>query len=252
VDATVIDERGAGDKSLPTSCGRLCCAANVRTKVRALLAAVTSTWWFAVEAPAQRDADAAQKSPLVAQAIDAWVRDYERGRLGPKNILRGGMGLQPGYVALARAADFVGPRDGDRLTHLDMLQKLLQYAESHPSTELAEAVLGLSATGLEAAFLDPESLLLRDLGHSSLLRMDHQGAWFLVLRAAAGERVPLLGELRPEDSGADGLAVGPARRVAALRLLGQKALPVFRSTIEAALVDPDPRVRLGAVEAMEL
>ncbi|MBL8730193.1 MAG: VWA domain-containing protein [Planctomycetes bacterium] len=224
----------------------------MRIQFRVLLCGAATTLWLAAGAPAQRGADAAETARLVARAIDAWVGDYERGRLGPQGILRSGSGLQPGYVAFARAAELVEAHDGDRLTHLDLLQKLLLYAERHPSTELADAVLGLSATGLEAAFLDHESLLLRDLGHASLLRMDHQGAWFLVLRAAAGERVPLFGELQPEDRGAEGLAVGPARRVAALRLLGQKALPVFRSTIEAALVDPDPRVRLGAVEAMEL
>jgi hypothetical protein len=224
----------------------------VRMRIRVLGWGVAGGLLLAGGTPAQRNAEPGPRAAAVAQAIDAWVHDYERGRLGPKNILRSGTGLQPAYVSLARAAGFVDEQDGDRLTHLDVLQKLLLFAEQQPSTELADAVLGVSATGLEAAFLDPESLLLRDLGHNSLLRVDHQGAWFLVLRAAAGERVPLLGELRPEDRGTDGLAVGPARRVAALRLLGQKALPVFRSTIEAALVDPDPRVRLGAVEAMDL
>jgi Mg-chelatase subunit ChlD len=180
------------------------------------------------------------------------VRDYERGRLGPHAVLRSGIGLQPAYAELARRAGFVAARDLDRLTHWDVLQQLLQWAERHPSTAVAEALLDLAATGLEAAFLDHEALRLRDLGWFALLRTDHQGTWFLLLRAAAGERVPLLGALRPEAAGENGLAVGPGRRVAALRLLGQRALPVFRSTIEAALVDPDPRVRLGAVEALEL
>jgi hypothetical protein len=68
-----------------------------------------------------------------------------------------------------------------------------------------------------------------------------------VLRAAAGERV--LGE-QQEAPDAHGLAVGPARRVAALRLIGSKGLPVFRGTLEAALGDADPRVRLAAAESM--
>jgi hypothetical protein len=221
---------------------------NVRTSIRGVALALL----LAGAAPAQRGADAAEVGAQVVRALRSWVHDYERGRLHAKGVLRSGIGLQPGYVVHARAGGYVGEHDAGRLTHLDMLQKLLQHAEAQPSTELADAVLGLAATGLEDAFLDHEALLLRDLGHSSLLRIDHQGAWFLILRAAAGERVPLLGELRPEESGDEGLAVGPARRVAALRLLGQKALPVFRSTMEAALVDPDPRVRLGAVEAMDL
>ncbi|MEO6597852.1 MAG: hypothetical protein ABIP94_24165, partial [Planctomycetota bacterium] len=204
--------------------------------------------------PAQVAARDAEESNAIAQAITLWVRDFERCRIGPKGVLRGGAGLQPAYVAAAVRAKRLTESDMERLTHLDALQKLLYFAETHPSTELADAVLGLAATGLETAFLDHDALELRELGHWSLMRMDHQGAWFLVLRAAAGEQVPVfLDARRPaEDKGEDGLAVGPARRVAALRLLGMKALPVFRSTIEAALTDPDPRVRLSAAEAIEM
>jgi hypothetical protein len=85
------------------------------------------------------------------------------------------------------------------------------------------------------------------------MRTDHQGGWFLILRAAAGDRIPVLGELLPPpdpEPGADGTTAGPARRVAALQLIGRKNLPVFRSTLEAALVDADPRVRLAAAEAL--
>lgn len=196
----------------------------------------------------------ADESAAVAQAINEWVRDFERGRIGPKGQLHNGAGLQPAYVASAKRARRIAEADLDGLTHLDVLQKLLYFAETHPSTDLADAVLGLAATGLETAFLDHEALELRELGHWSLMRMDHQGAWFLVLRAAAGEQVPVFRDLRApvEDKGEDGVAVGPARRVAALRLLGMKALPVFRSTLEAALGDADPRVRLAAAEAIEM
>lgn len=201
-----------------------------------------------LQAPAAaQDAAAEDPGPLVAQAIGEWVDGYERARLGPRGQLRGGSNLQPAYVATARKAGFVTKNDEDRVTHLDMLQKLLFFAESHPSAALGDAVLRLAAVGLEGAFLDQDSLQLREAGHWSLMRMDHQGAWFVVLRAAAGERVPVLADARAdEDQGVEGIA----RRVAALRLLGAKALPVFRSTIEAALGDADPRVRLSAAEAM--
>lgn len=203
--------------------------------------------------PAQRPPDAADTSALVASAIRAWVDDYERGRLAPGGVLRSGAGLQPAYVAYARRAGFVGARDEDRLSHLDVLQKLLVHAEREPTTDVADALLALAATGLEGAFLDHEALRLRDLGWFALLRTEHRGAWYLILRAAAGERVPLFGgdEAEPEPA-ENGVAVGPARRVAALRLCGQRGLPVFRSTIENALFDEDPRVRLGAVEALDL
>lgn len=194
----------------------------------------------------------AEQSALVAAAIREWVADFEKGRLGAKGTLRRGADLQPKYVAPARRAGRLGGDDEERITHLDALQKLLFHAERYPSPELADAVLGVASVGLEAAFLDLTALELRELGHWSLMRMDQQAVWFLILRAAAGERVPVLSEMREAEvgKGEDGVAVGPARRVAALQLIGRKNWPIFRSTLEAAFTDVDPRVRLAAAEAM--
>ncbi|MBL8753821.1 MAG: VWA domain-containing protein [Planctomycetes bacterium] len=196
-----------------------------------------------------------QQATAIAQALDAWVADYEKGELAAKNTIRRGDHLQPTYVAHARRAGKLGEHDEERITHLDALQKLLFHAEKHPSAALAEAVLGVAAIGFETSFLDVQAHELRELGHWTLMRMDHQGAWFVVLRTAAGERVPVLDDLRREG-GADAepdadVVVGPSRRVAALQLLGRKNWAVFRSTLEAALVDPEPRVRLAAAEALQ-
>ncbi|MBP8302201.1 MAG: HEAT repeat domain-containing protein, partial [Planctomycetes bacterium] len=200
-----------------------------------------------------QDAPSPEAVAYVARAIGEWALDFERERLAPTGTLQSGSGLQPLYVGSSRRAGMVGANDEGRLTHLDMLQKLLFFAEAHPSTELADAVLGIAAARLETSFLDLAALQLREIGHWSLMRMDHQGAWYLVMRAAAGERVPLLAVGREEQEEPDekGLVVGPGRRVAALRLLGMKGLPVFRSTIEAALRDTDARVRLAAAEALD-
>ena len=210
-------------------------------------------WLLVCTLHAQATDPSPMEAGFAAQALRSWVADFERARLGPNGQLQKGTGLQPDYCAELRRAGLLGPDDEGRLTHLDVLQKLLYFAETHPSTDLADAVLAVASAGLENAFLDHQALQIRELGHWSLMRMDHQGAWFLVLRAAAGERVPLFSALRKqeEDKGENGLAVGPARRVAALRLLGMKALPVFRSTLEAALHDADPRVRLATAEALE-
>ncbi len=203
-------------------------------------------------APAQQAAGG-DPAADAARAIRLWTADYEAGRLGPHGLLHRGANLQPSYVAAARRAGVVEDRDQDRLTHLDELQKLLYVAESRATADLADAVLGVCASGLDGAFLAPESLELREIGHWSMMRTESQNAWFVVLRAAAGERAPLLADLQPraEAVNGDGLVVGPARRVAALRLLGMRGLPVFRSTIEAALGDEEPRVRLAAAEAIE-
>jgi hypothetical protein len=189
----------------------------------------------------------------VVQAIHAWAQAFEQGRLGTTGVLRGEAGLQPRYATYARRAGLLLERDEGRLTHLDMLQKLLFFAEKQPTVAIADAVLDIAAARLENSFLDHEALQLRELGHWALMRMEDRGVWFFVLRAAAGESVLLGAAERPAPAvAANGLLVGPGRRVAALRLLGQKGLPVFRSTIEGALVDADPRVRLAAAEALDL
>jgi len=110
---------------------------------------------------------------------------------------------------------------------------------------VGDALLDLAAVGIEKSLFDADARTLRDLGRSALLRIEHRGVWFLILRAAAGEQLPLLAALRP-----GGERVPVARRAAALELLGQRALPVFRGVIESCTVDLDPRVRLAAVEAL--
>jgi hypothetical protein len=225
----------------------------VRRSLKTLTLAVT-----AASAVAQFDSMAERElQRLVAASARSWLADYEAGRLSPKGVLREEARLQPGYVRDAARGGFVGERDPGRLTHLDVLQKMLFYGEKHPTEEIAGVLLDLAATGVEGAFLDREAFELREIGHWALMRMEHRGAWFMILRAAAGERVPVLDEVRQRAArrkqrpgSKDAVTEGPARRVAALRLLGQRGLPVFRSTLEAALVDEDPRVRLAAAEAV--
>ncbi len=195
-----------------------------------------------------------EQSAWVARAIREWVEDFGSGRLGPRGVLRRGADLQPRYVASARRAARLGEADEDRITHLDALQKLLLFAERNASVELGDAVLGVASAGLDNAFLGVDGLELRELGHWALMRTEDRGVWLHLLRAAAGERVPVFAQLQArradDDAGGEGIVEGPARRVAALLLIGRKNWPMFRSTLEAALVDVDPRVRLAAAEAM--
>jgi hypothetical protein len=191
-----------------------------------------------------------EQAAAVATAIRVWVAEFEQGRLGAKGTLRRGTDLQPRYVAHAVRACRLSDDDEERITHLDALQKLLFFAEHNPSPDMTDAVLGVAAAGLESSFLDLAALELREVGHWTLARMDHHGSWFVILRAAAGEHVPVLSDLRAADTDEASVTVGPARRVAALHLLGRKNWPVFRSTLDGALGDPDPRVRLAAAEAM--
>jgi hypothetical protein len=186
----------------------------------------------------------------IAQAIRSWMAGFRAQRFGAKSVLRGGSYVQPEYAEMAQHFGYLEEREHDRVTHLDMLGKFLAYAERHPSSDLGDAVLDVAAAGFDEGFLDRDAMELREIGHWTLMRTEHAGAWFVVLRAAAGEQVPVLADLRQRRPAEGPMVVGPARRVAALQLLGRKNLPVFRSTVEAALTDADPRVRLGAAECL--
>ncbi|MBL8749424.1 MAG: VWA domain-containing protein [Planctomycetes bacterium] len=207
--------------------------------------------WSGLVAMAQQ-ASAVDAPSDAARAITAWVEAYDRGQLGPKGRLRSGERFQPAYVAFARSAGAITEADEERISHLDALNKLLWYATKRATAADTEALLALAAAGLESSFLDPMSLELRELGHTTLLGIEDQRVWFHLLRAAAGDRLPIFGEVVGVDRGESPLLVGSARRVAALRLLGAKDLAVFRVTLEAALSDQDPRVRLAAAEAFTM
>ncbi len=203
-------------------------------------------------AAAQSGAPAAPSppSPLVARAIREWTLAFEQGRLGARTVLQAGNDRQPAYVAPARAAGYVTDADATRITHGEALRKLIFHAERWTDAELGAALLGIAAIGLDGAFLDRDAIELREEGHAALLRCEDARVWSLLLRAGAGERL-VFGSQGGVDGRSDAaVAPGPARRVAALRLLGARNRPAYRSTVEGALLDPDPRVRLGAAEAM--
>jgi hypothetical protein len=190
--------------------------------------------------------EAAQRRRGIAESVLLWVEDYERDRLVPRGVLNAEPSLQPRYARVARAHDLLSLRDGGALMHVDALQKLLYFAERDPDETIAAAVLSVAAAGFDRSLAERDPVVLRDLGHTSLSRMEHQGVWFYLMRTAVGERLPFLADLREAPD------IDPARRVAALRLLGQKGSPVFRSTIESALGDLDARVRLAALEAIDM
>lgn len=214
-----------------------------RSFVRFVLFAVAGTAVAQVESK-----DAARTRARLAEAISAWAEDYDRGRLAPKGPLRGDSGLQPRYAQIALAADLLSDKDAGGLLHFDALHKLLYFAERDADEAVGRAVLQVAAAGFDRTLADREAFVVREAGHTSLVRIENQAVWFLLMRTAAGERLPFLGEPREDEEE----RVGPAMRVAALRALGQKGAPVFRSTIEGALEDLDPRVRLGAVEALDV
>ncbi len=193
---------------------------------------------------AQAD-EAGRRRAGLAESISEWVSAYERG-MAPLGPLARDAGLQPGYARVARRHDLLSGRDLGSLTHQDALAKLLLYAERESDEAVGMAVLQLAAIGFERGLDDRTAVVLRDMGHWSLMRMDSQALWFRLMRTASGERLPVL------SAGRGASEVSAALRVAALRVLGQKGAPVFRSTIEGAMADLDPRVRLAAVEAVDL
>ncbi len=190
-------------------------------------------------------AGAGERRAAVADAVHLWVEDYQAGRVAPGGPLRQDAGLQPRYAIRARAADLLAAGELGALTHLEALQKLLYYAETDPDEAVGNAVLEVASAGFDKSLVDRDAVVLRDLGHWVLMRVEHRGVWFLLMRAASGERVPFLVDAQEQPP------TDAARRVAALKLLGMKGWPIFRGTIESALSDVDARVRLAAVEAIE-
>ena len=211
--------------------------------MRALFA-IAATMLACAASPSQQD-EAKDRRARVAQAIQAWVDDYARGAVHPGGPLREEGGLQPRYARIARNAELLSQRDGGSLLHVDALQKFLFYAERDADEAIAEAALSVASAGFDKGLVDRDAAAVRELGATSLLRMDNNAVWLVLMRAASGGVVPLL-PLNPTSE------IAVARRVAALRLLGQKGAPVFRSTIESALGDGDARVRLAAAEAIDL
>lgn len=199
-------------------------------------------------ASSQRD-EAVERRAAVAHATLLWVEDYDRGALSPRGPLQEDPSLQPRYARAARADKLLGPRDGGSLLHIDALQKLAFYAERDADEAIGAALLAVAAAGFDKGLVDRDAAAVREIGATSLLRVESQSVWFLLLRAAAGDRLPVFADLRKSEE--DGKEGDLARRVAALRLLGQRGLPVFRSTIESALGDGDARVRLAGVEAID-
>lgn len=202
-------------------------------------------------APSQSPTPAADPAQT-AQAIRQWVHDFEGGRLSPKATLYG-THLQPRYVPLAQRAGFVTPADFDRLTHQDVLQRMLLLSAGPSSETIADAVLDVAGIGLEGQVLEHAVHELRDLGHHTLLRCERDEVWFRLLRTAAGSQA--VGAPMPPVPPAVGDAAAGSnaelpRRIAALRLIGQRNLPAFRATLEAALVDADPLVRLATAESI--
>ena len=212
----------------------------VALRTPALLAALLAAGaGLRAQAPAKPPA----AQPL-ALAIESWAEDFEKGSLGPQGLLQQA-GAAPGYLRPARESGMVEERDFNRLTHLDVLQRMLVRAEREPALTVADAVLSLAGVGFERSLADRNAIEVRQLGHDSLLRMQDGGVDRL-LRAVAGT-----GKSAFELSDAPApLELG--RRVAAVRVLAQRAQPEDRPAVLQALGAGDARVRLAAAEALEL
>ncbi len=126
---------------------------------------------------------------------------------------------------------------GLRITEQDALLRLLRAAEHTFDPAVTEAVLQLCAAGYERRLFDSSAIAVRDRAHWTLMQRTDTATWDRVLRAARGD-----------DGAGDSTRVGV--QVAALRLLADRDLPVFRPIVERHLAAGDPRLRLAAAEAI--
>ncbi len=137
------------------------------------------------------------------------------------------------YVRIGLDHRGFGHRRGKTSTHFIALQSLIAAAEKHAGETVASALFPLAASGYDHDLYRRDMMLVRDAGHSALLRMDEPSVWKLVQRTATNTR--------PEDL---------VLRLAALRLLGMKQTEGFRTPVETALEAAEGRVRLAAAEAL--
>jgi hypothetical protein len=202
---------------------------------------VAAAFLSVLPAPAQAAppaAPAVADPAAVGAALQAWAAGYAQNRLGPYAELRHDSLTAVPYLRHASAAGLAGPADVGRLNHLDVLQRLLHRAQKQPDEAAVAGLLAIAACGLDGAFLEPTSAMLRELGHGAVLGIDAVAPWVTVVRVAAGEPGAVRADL-----------AAPLVRVAALRLLGSKGEAAFVPTVAQALRDGEPRVRIAAAEA---
>lgn len=215
---------------------------------------------FSSSLVAQEDvAEAAPKKPskseVVAEALRRWVHDFEAGEISVDGGVNFFKHSNVGYIRIAlQGGAFAEPPESQSLTHFTMLQRLVVLAEKNPSKETAGALLALAATGFAHDMFNHKTMMVRDLGHFALLRVDALSAWEHVHSVAKTELVKLVdGDEVVSVDEIDPLFDVDARamwRIAAIRLLGMKEKSVFRSSIEKCLLSSDGRVRLAAAESL--
>lgn len=185
--------------------------------------------------------EAAARREALARALEAWADGFEGGSFalpGPVSVSGG----NPTYVHHGRRAGALDRKNPGN--HLSSLYRLMAEAERDIDEPLAAAMLRIASVGIDQGVYQAELSQVRDLGHWTLARSEDRDVWHHVLRLAAGDRAPW----EAEDEDARTRAAG--MQVAALRLLGERNLPVFRGTVEAQLTHADSRVRLAAAEAV--
>lgn len=185
-------------------------------------------------APLLAQAPVAPDQPA-ALAIVHWVDSYRQGTLGVHGELSAGALAQVPYLQAAVRAGLAGEADVGRLTHGDVLTKLVYFAEQHASEAHAAALLQLAGIGLDGEFLNLTTVQLREQGMQALLAMAGPVAGQVALRRAG-------------ETGEDGADL--SARIAALQLLGLQPSMDAATALERALADAEPRVRIAACEAL--
>lgn len=169
----------------------------------------------------------------ICAAIESWTKDFYRRAIQLDHAVELVDETGVAYVDIGRTYRLFGRRRDRKHTHFTALQTLIAAAEKHPGDRVASALLPLAASGYDHDLLRREMALVRDAGHSAILRMDTPAVWQLVQKVAANPRT--------EDV---------VLRLAALRLLGMKRQAALRAPVEKALAATQARVRLAAAEAL--
>ena len=168
-------------------------------------------------------------TPRVLKAIDAWVKDYRRGRLdltdkadrGKKSVARKMKALPMGFVGT--------------LTTRREIEVLAEAASKLDTAVAAERLLAVASVGLDDLRYKPKMAphIVRSVGEGALSELQSQAAHDVVLQQASAKTTKATLHLQ----------------AAALRALGNFG-PGNRAVLEAQLVSSEMRIRLAATEGL--
>ncbi len=180
--------------------------------------------------PAQTFAQTAPQNDSVTRSrfLSAWLEAYEHAELKPSARSQTDAKHHKLYLILDEAS-LKRPRSKNS-THLSELDYQLRNHREHPSTENTRFILALAGTEASRGGFEQATFRIRQLAERELAALKGTAVQFALIEALESSN--------------------PSIVATALRALGEKRRPVFRSPIAKQLKHEAPSVRGAAAEAL--